>query len=750
MYIVYCLKRVAHNIVVKNMIFQAVMERAARSRSLADLTSSAAGHSHTPGTTTAHLSLLDLSGNNQLAEESILHGGSPAGSPGCSGECDPSVLDVDSDSPGTEKEDELNIEGDKMLIDNVISDQHTSTIDPLYHQCKIARRMSFVDRLVSVTNDGTFGSVVTSPAPQIGHLTDHEGLVNTFCGARIQKGNVTVNQSVSLSFDPSNMSCISCNAEHKVVGSLPITVIFSDQNFVSNIEGSNGTCIAVVRQEDASLTDLFKLAQEIFENQRVPEGSVFLFGSASYLARVGTGTFAGDWLATVCRAEKQWRGIRVCPLIPLILSDCPGTLAREIAEIAAWFTSIYENNPLGLFNTWAAVVSASETLSDGGISLPHMDSYKISVLSSLSEQCTLSSMTFCSVSTRPATLRGLPKDKLSVLVRTLVETVHRCLQTCANPENFLERDPIAVASDNLEQKVVLLGASNLGCCAQRLRKRGKHVIDLTQPGWVASNENIDAMAEKLKNIECNEASTLVFDLFGNSSFRFEQFDGSLSMPFKHVGRYHLAGKIAVCPLPVYKRILENTAPVLTMHQSSKVVIVPPLPRYLFSGCCKQSGYSTNVSEPSHSNTLLSDTIGLRNHLKKFVVSIGIKRCQVMDSCCVADIPTTANTVSRLEALKNVCAQDGVHFTSEGYNNLVSSILKSDSLLSVNNKVTNTSTRNHFWRGFKSIRGSASVSANLRGSSRGGKFGRGGRFIRQFHPIAGGNEAHAVVLVIICM
>jgi hypothetical protein len=149
------------------------------------------------------------------------------------------------------------------------------------------------------------------------------------------------------------------------------------------------------------------------------------------------------------------------------------------------------------------------------------------------------------------------------------------------------------------------------------------------------------MAEKLKKIECSESSTLVFDLIGNSSFRFEQFDGSLLIPFKHAGRYHLARKIAACPLPVYKRILENTVLVLTVHQQAKVVIVPPLPRYLFSGCCKQTGHSTNVGEPGHSNTLLSDTIGLRNHLKKFVVSLGIKRCLVMDSCCVADCPTTA-------------------------------------------------------------------------------------------------------------
>jgi hypothetical protein len=90
-------------------------------------------------------------------------------------------------------------------------------------------------------------------------------------------------------------------------------------------------------------------------------------------------------------------------------------------------------------------------------------------------------------------------------------------------------------------------------------------------------------------------------------------------------------------------------------------------------------------------------------------------------------------MSRLGALKKVCAQDGVHFTSDGYNNLVSSILKTDSLLSTTNRVSNMSTRTHYWRGFKSVRGSASVPTNMRGGLRGGKFGRGGRFTRQFHP-----------------
>jgi hypothetical protein len=66
-------------------------------------------------------------------------------------------------------------------------------------------------------------------------------------------------------------------------------------------------------------------------------------------------------------------------------------------------------------------------------------------------------------------------------------------QTCASPENYLARDNATVATVNCKQKVVLLGASNLGCCAGRLRKLGKSVIDLMQPGWLASKENIDGL-----------------------------------------------------------------------------------------------------------------------------------------------------------------------------------------------------------------------------------------------------------------
>ncbi len=172
----------------------------------------------------------------------------------------------------------------------------------------------------------------------------------------------------------------------------------------------------------------------------------------------------------------------MCPLIPLISTDCAGSLAREIAELAAWIAIVYDNNPLGMQDAWAAVAVATENLSIGSVALTNMDTYKIPLPQSLVELAPTGSMTFCAVSSSPVTLKGLPKDTLCDLVRTLIQTVHRDFQSCSHPEGHLVRAFSTVESDTNARKVILLGASNLGNCADRLRQQGLDVLDLTTPG----------------------------------------------------------------------------------------------------------------------------------------------------------------------------------------------------------------------------------------------------------------------------
>jgi hypothetical protein len=77
---------------------------------------------------------------------------------------------------------------------------------------------------------------------------------------------------------------------------MPLTIFFSDQNFVAKIENDRKTCPCLFRMEEASLSKLFNLSTEIFENTKLPEGIVFMYASTFFLCNVGTSLYARDRL----------------------------------------------------------------------------------------------------------------------------------------------------------------------------------------------------------------------------------------------------------------------------------------------------------------------------------------------------------------------------------------------------------------------------------------------------------------------
>jgi hypothetical protein len=117
----------------------------------------------------------------------------------------------------------------------------------------------------------------------------------------------------------------------------------------------------------------------MFGNLNLPEGSVFLFGSASYLGRTGPSIYARDWSEVVALCTSKWRGVRICPLIPLVITECPGTIVRELSELTNWYSNVYDSDPLGFHEVWMQVVTAMEECSTGTTTLDVMDSYKIAL-----------------------------------------------------------------------------------------------------------------------------------------------------------------------------------------------------------------------------------------------------------------------------------------------------------------------------------------------------------------------------------
>jgi hypothetical protein len=112
-----------------------------------------------------------------------------------------------------------------------------------------------------------------------------------FHGARINMGASTVNQGISLSFDPTTLKCIACTKEHNVISAQqrPMVICLSDQNFVSKFRGDTESCIVVARMENASLDELCDFLFEVLDGAKLPRGLIILLGSVAHLHRFRNG-----------------------------------------------------------------------------------------------------------------------------------------------------------------------------------------------------------------------------------------------------------------------------------------------------------------------------------------------------------------------------------------------------------------------------------------------------------------------------
>jgi hypothetical protein len=373
-----------------------------------------------------------------------------------------------------------------------------------------------------------------------------------------------------------------------------------------------------------------------------------------------------------------------------------------------------------------------ENISTGSAALDSMDTYKLALPSSLQPNAPLNSITFCSTSSRPNAFPGLSKGDCRELLRLLIATIRSNFMACADPEILLARIDQALGNKTLseirEQKVVLAGASNLKYCLPHFQQEGMCFVDQCEPGWTASANKVVVLKEKIKRHVADGATAFVFDILSNTAVRFEQYDGSTSLPYKSGGRFHLGGKVVTSPQEIFTKTLEAIMPILQEAKGLPCIILPPLPRYLYARCCEDDGHCTNFGKPEFEQSLLAGYIQLRNWMIRTLVQRGLKNFKVMDTCCATSCKNTANIQDRLKLLRGVTAKDSVHFVSGGYANMAARTLVClAAMLDSPQKSQNPST--HFWRGFKSVRGSQTGKLGFadnqrKNSSRGGHFRKG--------------------------
>jgi hypothetical protein len=83
--------------------------------------------------------------------------------------------------------------------------------------------------------------------------------------------------------------------------------------------------------------------------------------------------------------------------------------------------------------------------------------------------------------------------------------------------------------------LVLIGASHLKRTIPHLQRLGYEITDVTSPGRVISVAVVEQVRDQLKGTSIPAAAVVVLDLFGNSSFRWEEEDGTPVMPVRDGG-----------------------------------------------------------------------------------------------------------------------------------------------------------------------------------------------------------------------
>jgi hypothetical protein len=243
---------------------------------------------------------------------------------------------------------------------------------------------------------------------------------------------------------------------------------------------------------------------------------------------------------------------------------------------------------------------------------------------------------------------------------------------------------------------------------------GYGITDVTCPGRMVSAAAVEQILNQLRGKEVPAEAVVVFDLLGNSSFRWEHEDGTLVTAVKVDGGYHMQGPATVCSDDTFKKLIQIIMPVIQDAAVLGKVFVPPLPRYVYGGCCTNSTHCSNAKEDTHSFDMLRKVDHLRALLKGELARHGVVKHWVMDGWKDLVGVKGQNRDEDMTSLRHVTGTDNVHFTKEGYENLAAAIHATintrRSVSAARSNVAGTEAagkkQQYFWRGFVSPTGSS--------------------------------------------
>jgi hypothetical protein len=122
------------------------------------------------------------------------------------------------------------------------------------------------------------------------------------------------------------------------------------------------------------------------------------------------------------------------------------------------------------------------------------------------------------------------------------------------------------------------------------------------------------MKSQLHGKEVLANTVVVFDLFGNSSFKWEEEDDRTAVSIREQGGYHMPGSVTVCTDETFRKLMSIVSPILGDMTDLEKVLDPPLLLVTFGGCCQDRSQCTSMSDNNHAG----DMLGKVDHLESIL------------------------------------------------------------------------------------------------------------------------------------
>jgi len=371
---------------------------------------------------------------------------------------------------------------------------------------------------------------------------------------------------------------------------------------------SGGRCLAVVRIEDGTLSELADLLIEQCKNRWLPNGTAVILAAGGQMAREGTAAYAANLVAAVNKLKRYLPAGSFVAHGPLAFACGNGDMAtiRTAIEISHWQVALDREGAVGDLLPMAnmATIRMLERRAIDMTQTPPMQ--KLSLPANMAGTLTRV-WSVGDGSPLPAATEPLTEEDEAELLFLLCTELNRKLAIGLDSKYSTVRMVASGIAKN--SRLIIVGGRHATGLAMAAAAGGHQYVTLpleSNPTAGQVSHCAKLLRDQVEDIPPgNRAGVLViFAILDSIIYMAKSKEGGVN-PLKATesGIQHVEGDLVLATGDMLEERLANLVTLLNSICGASAVMLCPLPRYLSGRCCTKPSHMPSYATNHRQRTL---------------------------------------------------------------------------------------------------------------------------------------------------